>query len=101
MSILDWLDGKAELGLAGDLVKGALGLPTADEKRKQAQAIQGQVDAYKKQTELAQSEIDRKRGEEQIEKRRIEEKQIRSLRHNFKPAGFLDSGDDLASTLGG
>ena len=69
----------------------------------QRYAIGDQVQAYRDQTKIANDQIDQKRGEEQVEKRRIQEKQIRSLRHNFKPAGFLDSGssDGMSDKLGG
>jgi len=93
MSVWDWISGKAPLEKIGGLVQHALGIPDASEKRRQNQLITDQVDAYKKQTEIAQSEIAQKRDEQNVERRRIDEKTIKSLRRNFKPAGFLGSED--------
>lgn len=50
-----------------------------------------QANAYKEQTKLAQEEINRKREEQAVERRRIDEKQIRSLRRNRSARGFLGS----------
>lgn len=68
------------------------GTMNEDDKRNARYAMQDQINLYRKQTELSESEIARKRSEEIVEKRRIEEKQIRALRRNFSPGGFLDSG---------
>ena len=57
-----------------------------------------QIKAYKEQTAIAREEIERKRGEMNSEKRRVEEKQIRSLRHRYRPAGFLDNQSSLEGT---
>lgn len=83
-----------------DIAHGVTGLPTARERRSQQNIMSEQIKAYREQTAIAKSEIDRKRGEEVIEKRRINEKQIRSLRRNFRPAGFLDTGSDVSNQLG-
>ena len=68
-------------------------------------AMNEQMRAYKQQSELTRQEIDRKRNEENAEKRRIEEKQIRSLRRNYRPAGLLGTGTvtepDMNTKLGG
>ena len=58
----------------------------------QRYAMQAQVQSYKDQTELTRQEIATKKGEEAVEKRRVEEKQIRSLRRNYSARGFLGSG---------
>jgi hypothetical protein len=67
--------------------------------------IQDQMKAYKDQAELTRQEIDRKRAEGAAEKRRVEEKQIRSLRRNYRPQGLLGSGAaptaDTSTQLGG
>jgi hypothetical protein len=67
--------------------------------------MQDQMKAYKDQTELTRQEIDRKRAEGAAEKRRVEEKQIRSLRRNYRPQGLLGSGAsptaDTTTQLGG
>lgn len=68
-------------------------------------AINGQIKAYKEQTELTRKEIDRVKNEEAVEKRRVNEKQIRSLRHNYRSSGMLGGGDasqaDMSQNLGG
>lgn len=86
--------------VVSDIAHGITGLPTAKERRSQQNMMSEQIKAYREQTRIAKDEIDRKRGEEAIEKRRINEKQIRSLRRNFRPAGFLDTGADINSQLG-
>lgn len=92
---------------ATDLYHEFTGIPTADEKRNQQRAINDQIQAYKEQTELTRKELDQKRSEEAAEKRRIEEKQIRALRRNYRSAGsgLLGMGEsaneDMSSTLGG
>lgn len=84
-----------------DIGHAVTGMPTAAEKRTRERLMNDQIAAYKRQTELAESEIARKREEQLAEKRRIEEKQVRSLRRNFRPAGFLDSGSDgMSNKLG-
>lgn len=91
-------------GIASTVYHAATGAPTAAEKRSQAALAQAQIDAYKKQTQIADDAISAARDQEAVEKRRINEKQIRSLRRNYRPAGFLDSndatGDQLQNTLG-
>lgn len=84
------------------LVGKALGMPNADDRRKQMAGINEQVKFYRNQTNIANSEIARARDQQLVEKRRIEEKQIRSLRRNFRPAGFMDSGSDegMSNKLG-
>lgn len=53
--------------------------------------MQDQMKAYKDATELTRQEIERKRGEEKAEKRRIEEKQIRTLRGRLRPQGIMNN----------
>jgi hypothetical protein len=95
--------GKAAGDAFGGLYHAVTGTMNASEKRQQSAMINGQINYYKQQTELAQSEIARKREEEMAEKRRLEGKQIRALRRNFRPAGFLDSagGEGVSDKLGG
>ena len=66
--------------------------------------MEQQMRAYREQTELTREEINRKRNEQASEKRRIQEKQIRSLRRNYRPAGMLGVGapasEDMSSQLG-
>lgn len=71
------------------------GTPTADERRNQQYAVNDQIKAYKDQTALAQQQIDEARNEQDVQKRKINEKQIRALRNNFRPAsGFLNGGSN-------
>lgn len=59
---------------------------TRDNMKKKNE-ISDQVKRYKELTELAQSEIAKKREEAIASKRRIDEKQIRTLRRGFRHAG--------------
>lgn len=63
-----------------------------------------QMKAYKNQTELTRKELERTRGEADAQKRRIQEKQIRALRRNYRPQGLLGVGEpassDMSSSLG-
>lgn len=74
-----------------DAYHGITGIPTATERRDQARMVNDQIKAYRDQTEITKQEIAQKQGEESAEKRRIEEKQIRGLRRNYRPAGMLTS----------
>lgn len=77
------------------------GTPTAADRRKNQQLMQDQINAYKQQTALAESEMKRAREERLQAKKRLDEKQIRSLRRSNRSAGFMDSGNEgLSSTLG-
>lgn len=89
---------------------GTLGLYNPKESRRaeadQRYAINDQIKSYKDQTELTRNELARNRDEQVAEKRKINEKQIRSLRRNYRPAGFLNNqaGESVAGTtqnLGG
>lgn len=88
-----------------DLLHAATGIPTADEKRNQNRMVNDQIKAYRDQTNLAKTELASKRNEEVAEKRRVDEKQIRALRRNYRATSFLgtqDSGQpDMSSKLGG
>lgn len=88
----------------------ALGLPNATNDRKAAmkqdqRLMNEQIKAYRDQSEITRNEINAKRGEAVAEKRKIEEKQIRSLRRNYRASGFLGASQseasDMSSTLGG
>jgi hypothetical protein len=71
---------------------GITGTPTSAEKRDQKSMIKEQIDAYKKQTEIAEKQIAETRAEKDIQKRKVNEKQIRSLRNNYRPSGgFLNN----------
>jgi hypothetical protein len=98
MGLLDMLgravSGGAIMGtdLGSRLYHKATGTPTADDMRNQQYAINDQIKAYKDQTALTQKEIDTARSQQDVEKRRINEKQIRALRNDFRPVGgFLNN----------
>ena len=108
MSIWDWLSLGAtkETRAAADLGQKVFGIPDASEKRKQASMMNDQIKAYKDQSELTRNELNATRGAQDVEKRRIQEKQIRTLRRNYRPAGILGAGNtsseaDVSSKLGG
>ena len=81
----------------GGLVNKITGRPSQDDLRNQRYQINDQIKAYKDQTALTQQEINTARSEQDVEKRKINEKQIRSLRNNFRPAGgFLNNQSGTA-----
>lgn len=87
-----------------DFAHDVTGIPTAKQRREQANMMADQIRAYREQTELTKKEIARKRSEEAAERRRINEKQIRSLRRNYRASSFLGSDQSsdqgMESTLG-
>ena len=90
---------------ATDLAHAVTGITTADERRNQQKMMNDQIKAYREQTEISKQELAQKKGEKVSEKRRIEEKQIRGLRRNYRAQGFLGSQatsqPDMSSQLGG
>lgn len=94
----DWINDKTT-----DVFHAVTGTPTAAEKRANANMIGAQLNAYKEQTEIAKQATDTARQQQLVEKRRINEKQIASMRRHFQPSGsgFLNSeSDNLPNTLG-
>lgn len=95
-------------GSASRIWHGITGTPTEDEKRNQRYAINDQIKAYKDATELTQQQLAQTQAEKAVEKRKINEKQIRALRNNFRPAGgflgnqaaSLGSSNELTNKLG-
>jgi transcription initiation factor TFIID subunit TAF12 len=87
---------------AGGAVNKALGRESSADKRIEAQNASDQITAYKEQTRLAQEETDRLKNQEQVEKRRVNEKQIRLLRNQYRAGGtgMLGSSSASGSTLG-
>jgi hypothetical protein len=75
--------------------------------RDQRDMVNSQIKAYQDQTNLAKQQLDEARKSTEAEKRRVEEKQIRSLRRNYRSqgAGLLGVGNpasqDMNSQLGG
>ena len=88
-----------------DFAHNVTGIQTEDQKRNAQKMINDQVKAYKEQSEITKNELSRVKNEEATEKRRINEKQIRALRRNYRSAGLLGQGQpgatDMNSKLGG
>lgn len=79
-------------GLASDTYHAVTGQPTAKEKRSVMNDMNRQMDEYRKARELTEQQINMARDEKSANKRRIEEKQIRGLRNNYRsPGGFLNN----------
>jgi outer membrane PBP1 activator LpoA protein len=83
------------------------GLIDPKSNREQQSMMNAQMKAYQEQTELAKKQLDEARATADVQKRRIEEKQIRSLRgrNRAQNTGMLGVGmpasDDLSTQLGG
>ena len=77
------------------------------QERDQRQLITSQINAYKEQTSLTKQQLDETRAQTDVENRRIQEKQIRSLRRNYRSqsVGMLGQGQpaaqDMSAKLGG
>ena len=84
----------------GGLANRVLGRSSAAEKREQANMANEQIKAYKDQTELAAKQLEETRAQKDVEKRRINEKQIRSLRNNYRPSGGLLNSQSAQTELG-
>lgn len=73
----------------------------------QRHLINEQIKSYQEQTQLTKDELNRVQTEKDAEKRRVEEKQIRALRRNYRAssAGLLGQGEpateDTSNQLGG
>jgi hypothetical protein len=75
----------------------------------QRHLIEEQMRAYKEQTELTRKSLEEARTQRDVEKRRVQEKQIRSLRRNYRASsgggGMLGVGqpasEDMNNKLGG
>lgn len=63
------------------------------EKRATMYAAREQMDYYHAQKEELHKQNDDISRQKQAEQVKINEKQIRSLRRNFRSPGFMDSGD--------
>lgn len=77
--------------------------------RDQRDMVNAQIKAYQDQTALAKQQLDEARAQTDAEKRRVNEKQIRTLRRNYRAqgasAGLLGVGQpangDMDAKLGG
>lgn len=88
-----------------DIYHDVTGIPTAKEKRDRQDMVNEQIRSYREQTELTRQELARKRDETNVQKRRVEEKQIRTLRRNSRSQGLLGASqsneNDMSTKLGG
>lgn len=80
-----------------DIGHAVTGIPTAEERRAAMTGLKDQANFQREQMQLARNETERLRGEADAEKRRINEKQIRSMRRSFRPAGFLDQPGNVGA----
>lgn len=83
-----------------DLFNKATGRISASDRRATNQMLTDQVNAYKEMTEISKKQIAEKKDEQSAEKRKINEKQIRSLRRNYRPQGIMNAGSN-PNTIGG
>lgn len=79
-----------------------------NQEREQRKLINDQISSYKEQTNLARQQLNQTRESTNAENRRIQEKQIRSLRRTYKAQnaiGMLGQGQpaipDIEQKLGG
>lgn len=76
-------------------------------ERDQRDLINTQIKAYQDQTAITRQQLNQSREATEFEKRRVNEKQIRSLRRNYRASGsgFLGVGQpanqDMDAKLGG
>ena len=68
-------------------------------------AINDQIKAFKDQSELSRKMLEQKKSEGDVLKRKIQEKQIRSLRNTYRSPSMLGMGasasGDISQKLGG
>jgi len=73
---------------------------SADRRAANAAAAE-QIAFYKEQKDMMTKEATRLEGEREQEKRRIAQKQIRSMRRAYRAPGFMESaGSGLSDTMG-
>ena len=92
MSIFDKM-GKGLGDFFGGTYHFLTGTQNAAQKRPMQTLMNDQIQAYRQQSELTRQELDRTRGAEQAQNRLIQEKQIRSLRRNYRPAGIMATAE--------
>lgn len=86
-SIRDIVESPATL--ATGIVGGILSNKNDEDIKNQNRQVNAQIKAYKDQTALTRQQLDQTRNEQAVERRRVQEKQIRALRSNYRPAGGL------------
>lgn len=66
------------------------------DRRAANEAIKEQMDYYKKQKEEMEAEKTRIEGEKEQERQKVNQKQIKSLRHAYRAPGFMADASDSA-----
>ena len=83
----------------------SLGLYDRERDLDQRRLVNSQIKAYQDQTNLAKQQLDESRKSTEAQSRRVQEKQIRSLRRNYRAQGLLGVGNpatqDMSNQLGG
>jgi hypothetical protein len=92
--------GKALGDTFGGVYHKITGTQNESEKRADQYAINDQIKAYKQQSELSNSELQKVQAEKDVQKRKINEKQIRALRSQYRPAGAGFLNNNSSSQLG-
>ena len=88
MKLIDWLKDTATGGLAYAGYDSYQKSIMSDLSKQLGDA----AEAQRKQSEITQDEINSARAAQDVEKRRIEEKQIRAMRNQYRPTGgFLNN----------
>lgn len=83
------------------------GLINPERRHETRNMIKDQVKAYEEQTNIARDQLNAIRNQQDVEKKRIEQKQIRALRRNYRSANvsLLGMGapgaGDMSTKLGG
>lgn len=81
----------------GALFNAVTGRKSAAEKRNDQSLINDQIQAYKQQTDITNKQLGEIESAKNIERRRIQEKQIRSLRNSYRSSnGFLNNQSNSA-----
>lgn len=75
-----------------DFAHNVTGIPTADAKRNAAKAMNSQINAYRDMTAITKQQITEAKNSQIAEKRRVDEKQIRGLRRNYRTQGIMAAG---------
>lgn len=66
-----------------------------DDGEKAAKAAAQQMEEYRKQREVVQGQLQMERQKSLNEKNRLDEKQVRSLRHSYSSDGLLSNMQDV------
>ena len=102
MSLWDWVGPKGIGKIAKqpfDVARHLITGQSDSDRRKQQEMMNQQIKDYQEQSKLAKDELSRAKDQQVAEKRRIQEKQIRSLRGRSSSRGFLGSSSGMESGL--